>query len=339
MSTARRRVFDRDFKVSFVKRPWPGKALRRSVVSSKSGPASFRSGGGITGGMVRRVFGELGRPRKTYAKVERVAEAVDLEECRQRVGELERKIGQQQVDLDFFREALRRIEETRQPSDGLGVKGIHAAITAMMSPRPQGEVTVEAIVHAGWRQPSRYNRQWAQCAPRQEETAVRDVVQRVALANRCYGYRRIAAQLRRKGFVVNHKRVLRLMQQDNLLVMRTRPFVPVTTNSVHQSARLRVGTRAGANGPRSAVGGRYHLCPAAPEFAFLAVLLDAFSRRVIGWALEKHLRASLAIEALEMAIKARRPTLQCDPSFGSWRAVCLPGVHADAFGAPTFRQA
>jgi hypothetical protein len=54
--------------------------------------------------------------------VERVAEAVDLDGARQRVGELERKIGQQQVDLDFFREALRRIEETRRPNDGLGVK-------------------------------------------------------------------------------------------------------------------------------------------------------------------------------------------------------------------------
>ena len=179
----------------------------------------------------------------------------------------------------------------------------------MMSPRPQGEVTVERLCTLAGVSRAGYYRQWAQCAPRQEETAVRDVVQRVALANRCYGYRRIAAQLRREGFVVNHKRVLRLMQQDNLLVMRTRPFVPVTTNSVHE-------WRAVPNLARGLVPtGLDQLWVAdityvrlLEEFAFLAVLLDAFSRRVIGWALEKHLRASLAIEALEMAIKARRPT-------------------------------
>lgn len=78
-----------------------------------------------------------------------------------------------------------------------------------------------------------FYRQWALSMPRQEETAVRDAIQRAALANRRYGHRRIAAQLRREGFVVNHKRVLRLMRQDNLLVLRRRPFVPVTTDSRH----------------------------------------------------------------------------------------------------------
>src|SRR5438067_1137505 len=79
-----------------------------------------------------------------------------------------------------------------------------------------------------------YYRHWARSAPRQEQTAIRDHIQRVALANRRYGYRRISAQLRREGVVVNHKRVLRLMREDNLLVLRTRPFVPVTTDSGHE---------------------------------------------------------------------------------------------------------
>ena len=109
--------------------------------------------------------------------------------------------------------------------------------------------------------------------------------------------------------MVNHKRVLRLMQQDNLLVLRSRPFVPVTTNSLHE-------WRVVPNLARGLVPtGLDQLWVAdityvrlLEEFAFLAVLLDAFSRRVIGWAFDKHLRASLAIAALEMAIKARRPT-------------------------------
>lgn len=153
-----------------------------------------------------------------------------------------------------------------------------------------------------------YYRQWAASAPREEETALRDAVQRLALANRRYGYRRIAAQLRRDGFVVNHKRVLRLMRRDNLLCLRRRPFVPVTTDSRHE-------WRVVPNLARGLVPtGLDQLWVAdityvrlAEEFAFLAVVLDAFSRRVIGWALHRHLRATLAIEALEMAIAARRP--------------------------------
>ncbi|HXI35955.1 MAG TPA: IS3 family transposase [Burkholderiales bacterium] len=153
-----------------------------------------------------------------------------------------------------------------------------------------------------------YYRQWAASAPREEETALRDAMQRLALGNRHYGYRRIAAQLRRDGFVVNHKRVLRLMRRDNLLCLRKRPFVPVTTDSRH--AWHVVGNLARSLVPT----GLDQLWVAdityvrlAEEFAFLAVVLDAFSRRVIGWALDRHLRASLAIEALEMAIAARRP--------------------------------
>jgi len=153
-----------------------------------------------------------------------------------------------------------------------------------------------------------YYRQWAASAPREEETALRDAVQRLALANRRYGYRRIAAQLRRDGFVVNHKRVLKLMRRDNLLCLRKRPFVPATTDSRHEWHVV-------ANLARGMVPtGLDQLWVAdityvrlAEEFAFLAVVLDAFSRRVIGWALDRNLRVTLAIEALEMAIAARRP--------------------------------
>jgi putative transposase len=178
----------------------------------------------------------------------------------------------------------------------------------MTSPRPQGELTVERMCVLAGVSRAGYYRRWQASAPRQEETAVRDVIQRVALANRRYGYRRIAAQLRREGFVANHKRVLRLMRQDNLLCLRKRPFVPVTTDSRHEWSIV----------PNLARGlvptGLDQLWVAdityirlLEEFAYLAVLLDAFSRRVIGWALDKHLRASLAIEALGMAISARLP--------------------------------
>jgi putative transposase len=172
----------------------------------------------------------------------------------------------------------------------------------------QGKLTVDRMCKLAGVSRAGYYRHWAASAPRQEETAIRDAVQRTALANRHYGYRRIAKELGRDGLVVNHKRVLRLMRKDNLLCLRRRPFVPITTDSRHEWRVVPNLTRG------MVLSGLDQLWVAdityvrlLEEFAFLAVVLDAFSRRVVGWALEGHLRGSLATEALEMALQARRP--------------------------------
>jgi transposase InsO family protein len=180
----------------------------------------------------------------------------------------------------------------------------------MTPPMPQGQITVERMCRLAGISRAGYYRHWAVSAPRQEETTIRDAVQRVALANRRYGYRRITEQLHRDGLVVNHKRVLRLMRKDNLLCLRKRPFVPITTDSRHE-------WRVVPNLARGLIlSGVNQLWVAdityvrlLEEFAFLAVVLDAFSRRVVGWALEGHLRTSLATAALEMALQARCPAL------------------------------
>src|SRR5215468_11203108 len=89
----------------------------------------------------------------------------------------------------------------------------------MMSPRPQGDLTVERLCKLAGVSRAGYYRQWAASAPRQEETAIRDVVQRVALANRRYGYRRVRWELfYRHGIAVNLKRVLRLMREGQSAV-------------------------------------------------------------------------------------------------------------------------
>jgi putative transposase len=178
----------------------------------------------------------------------------------------------------------------------------------MTTPRPQGGLPVERLCALAGVSRTGYYRHWQASAPRREETAVRDAIQRVALADRHYGYRRITAQLRREGMVVNRKRVLRLMREDNLLCLRQRPFVPVTTDSRH-------GWRVVPNLARGLdPTGLDQLWVAdityvrlAEAFAYLAVVIDAFSRRVVGWALEQHLQASLAIAALSMALSARQP--------------------------------
>ena len=139
-----------------------------------------------------------------------------------------------------------------------------------------------------------------------EEMELRDAIQKLALEMPAYGYRRITMALRRGGWVVNHKRVLRLMRADNLLCLRRRAFVR-TTDSDHQ---LRVYPNLARD---LKVSGLNQLWVAdityirlVLEFVYLAVILDACSRRVIGWALGRTLEAELALEALQMAIARGR---------------------------------
>ena len=148
-------------------------------------------------------------------------------------------------------------------------------------------------------------REYAEHEPRQEETALRDAMQRIAVENRCYGYRRVAAELRQQGWIVNHKRVQRLMRQDNLLCLRKRPFV-LTTDSRHPYG---VFPNLAKGLPVTAVNQLWisdiTYIRLREQFIYLAVVLDAFSRKVIGWALEETLQAGLAVAALDRALANR----------------------------------
>jgi transposase InsO family protein len=98
----------------------------------------------------------------------------------------------------------------------------------------QGSQTIQRLCRLTGVSRAGYYRFWQKSAPRAHDTAARDAIQRVALANsRRRGYRYISHQLRRDGIVVNHKRVLRLMGEDNLLCLRRKPFVPQTTDARH----------------------------------------------------------------------------------------------------------
>jgi putative transposase len=182
----------------------------------------------------------------------------------------------------------------------------------MTTSLPQGELTIERMCKLSGVSRAGYYRHFAASAPRAEETSVRDAIQRLALAHRHYGYRRITAQLRREGFAVNHKRVLRLMREDNLLCLRKQPFVPVTTASRHD-------WRVVANLARGMIPtGLNQLWVAdityiaiAAGFVYLAAILDAWSRRVVGYAISRSIDARLAIAALKAAIRARQPPRGC----------------------------
>lgn len=173
---------------------------------------------------------------------------------------------------------------------------------------PQGSLSIERLCTLAGVSRATYYRHWHAAAPRTEETALRDVLQQVAVAHRHYGYRRLTELVRREGWAVNHKRVLRLMRTDNLLCLRRRAFVPATTDSRHRwrvVPNLARGLEVTALDQLWVADITY--VRLLEEFAFLAIVLDAFSRRVIGWALELHLQASLALAALQMALTARRP--------------------------------
>jgi putative transposase len=140
------------------------------------------------------------------------------------------------------------------------------------------------------------------------EMELRDRMQKVALESPAYGYRRITAELQQRGFEVNHKRVLRMMREDNLLCARRRAFV-VTTDSGHN---LRVYPNLAREIQTTAINQLWvadlTYIRLRTEFVYLAVVLDAFSRRVIGWALGRTLQAELAVAALRMALLERQPS-------------------------------
>ena len=139
-----------------------------------------------------------------------------------------------------------------------------------------------------------------------DDMELRDAIQRIALEWPAYGRRRIAKELRRRGWTVNQKRVYRLMREDNLLCVRKRKFV-VTTDSNH-------GRKVYPNRARDIVltdvdqlwRADITYIRLQEEFVFLAVILDAHSRRVIGWALDRTMEDDLTLGALRMALSERQ---------------------------------
>jgi transposase InsO family protein len=151
-----------------------------------------------------------------------------------------------------------------------------------------------------------FYRGWGERAPGEAETALRDAIQRLVLSHRHYGYRRITALLKREGWVVNHKRVARLMREDNLLCLRKPAFRPATTDSQHV---WRIWPNLARRLTPMAVNQLWvadiTYVRLEGAFVYLAVILDAFSRKVIGWSIANYLTADLAIEALVMALADR----------------------------------
>ena len=172
----------------------------------------------------------------------------------------------------------------------------------------QGGLTIERMCELAQVSRAGFYRHWEVSQPLQADTALRDEIQTVAIEKRFYGYRRVCHELRHRGRMVNAKRVLRLMREDNLLLMRKRRFVPPTTDARHAWRiwpNLAHGLATQAINELWVADITYVRLD--QEFVYAAVVLDAHSRRVIGWALARHLGASVALDALRMALRNREP--------------------------------
>ena len=172
----------------------------------------------------------------------------------------------------------------------------------------QGSLSIERMCYLTQVSRAGFYRFLQEQMPVQEELEVQSAIQQIALEHRRrYGYRRISAELRRRGMVVNHKRVVRIMREDNLLALRSRKFV-VTTDSKHElEVYLNLARRMRLTGVNQLWVADITYIRLQTEFVFLAVILDGFSRRVVGWALERTLSSELVKAALQRAIAERQP--------------------------------
>ena len=172
----------------------------------------------------------------------------------------------------------------------------------------QGSLSIERMCQLAQVSRAGFYRSFQEQEPQQEEMELRSTIQQIFLEHRRrYGCLRVTKELRGRGRVVNHKRVERLMKEDNLLAVQPKAFVP-TTNSQHElEVHLNLARRLKLTGINQLWVADITYIRLQGEFVYLAVILDAFSRKVVGWELDRTLACQLAKSALERAIAQRQP--------------------------------
>src|SRR6266849_6050809 len=227
-------------------------------------------------------------------------------ELRKEIRDLKRVLGGEGPRSRFFQRCLAKSRGSTPEQRQLWRDGIYDQIREVMP--VQGSLSIERMCLLGGVSRAGFYRSLQEQMPVEEDMAVRSAIQQIAVEHRRrYGYRRIAAELRRRGMLVNHKRVMRIMGEDNLLAVRMRAFV-VTTNSHHEfEVHLNLAGRMKLTGINQLWVADITYIRLKKEFVYLAVVLDAFSRKVVGWALDRTLAARLPIAALEQAVVQRQP--------------------------------
>jgi putative transposase len=155
------------------------------------------------------------------------------------------------------------------------------------------------------------NRAWYYAAQAEAddtaETALRDAIERVVLDFPGYGYRRVTKALQREGWTVNHKHVLRIMREESLLCHLKRRFVLTTTSEHGSQAYPNLLADAVLSTPDRAWVADITYIHLPTTFAYLAAILDAYSRRCVGWELSRCIDTRLTLAALDRALALRQP--------------------------------
>ena len=172
----------------------------------------------------------------------------------------------------------------------------------------QGSLSIERMCQLAGVSRASFYRSLAVREPVEADMEVRSAIQKIfADHKRRYGYRRVSKELRRSGMRVNRKRVQRLMREDNLLAVQPKAFV-ITTDSDHDlEVYLNLASRMKVTGINQLWIADITYIRLHREWIFLAVILDAFSRKAIGWELDRTMAARLPMAALEKAISERKP--------------------------------
>ena len=144
-----------------------------------------------------------------------------------------------------------------------------------------------------------------------EDADLRDRIERLALRFPRYGYRRMTAQLKRDGLKVNHKRVLRIMGASDLLCRVKRKFVRTTDSNHDYRIYPNLYRNRVPDGPNQIWVADITYIRLSTDFVYLAVILDAYSRKVVGWSLSRKIDAQLTCAALKVAITSRWPSRGC----------------------------
>ena len=172
----------------------------------------------------------------------------------------------------------------------------------------QGSLSIERMCQLARVSRASFYRSLQEREPLEESMEVRSAIQQIALEHRRrYGYRRVGAELRRRGMQVNHKCVARIMREDNLLAVQPKRFVRTTDSKHALEIFVNLARRMTLTGIDQLWIADITYIRLKAEFVYLALILDGFSRKVVGWKLDRTLAARLATEALEMAIATRGP--------------------------------
>ncbi len=171
----------------------------------------------------------------------------------------------------------------------------------------QGGLSVERMCQLAEVSRASFYRNWQQVEPEEAKMVARDAVQRASLGHRYYGYRRIAVLVQRGGVAVSAKHVLQIMREDNLLAIRRRKFVATTEANHEFLVYPNLAQYLTLTDVNQLWVADITYLRLLSEFVYLGVVLDAFSRKVVGWALSRSMQAKLPLMALNRAIQARNP--------------------------------